>query len=360
MDLRSSAEKLLNIQNPGVLLRLCLLPLTIVSFIFYFIVSIRSTLYKLGILRSYQAGCKVITIGNLTVGGTGKTPTVCLIARHFKESGFKIAVVCRGYRGTNTDSPMVVSDKEKILMDSESAGDEAYMLAKKLPGIPVLAGKDRVSASKIAYDLFNCEIIILDDGFQHLKLKRDIDVVLINSQNPFGNRFLLPRGILREPLKSLKRADIILLTKIDHSDSNSRELKNSIRLHNQNVPIFKSFYKPVNLKKTINNNKVHPELLRNKNISCFCSIGDPESFLSMLKSMGLTLTDKIIFSDHHHYKISDYKKLKEISKKTDLLITTEKDIAKINSNMLKIKNLAVLEIDEVIDNTEKFLKALSD
>jgi tetraacyldisaccharide 4'-kinase len=206
MDLRASTEKLLNTQNPGVLLSLCLLPLTLASFIFYFIVLIRSTLYKIGIFKSYKAECKVTTIGNLTVGGTGKTPTVCLLAKHFKESGFRTAVVCRGYRGKNTDIPMVVSDKEKVLMDSESAGDEACMLARKLPGIPVLAGKNRISASKMACDLFNCEIIILDDGFQHLSLKRDTDVVLINSRNPFGNGFLLPRGILREPLNAIKRA----------------------------------------------------------------------------------------------------------------------------------------------------------
>lgn len=359
MYLRASTEKLLNTQNPGVLLRLCLFPLTLISFIFHFIVLTRSALYKIGIFKSYQAGCKVITIGNLTVGGTGKTPTVCLIARHFKASGFNTAVVCRGYRGTNTNAPMVVSDKENVLMNSESAGDEAYMLAKKLTGIPVLAGKDRVKASKMACDLFNCEIIILDDGFQHLKLNRSMDVVLINSQNPFGNGFLLPRGILREPLNALKRADIILLTKKDQSDSDSNKLENKIRLYNQTVPIFKSFHKPVSLKKTADNNKINPDLLIDKKISCFCSIGDPESFISMLKNMGLTLTDKIIFPDHHHYKISDYNKLKEISKKTDFLITTEKDIAKINPDMLEITNLAVLEIDEVINNTEDFLKLLS-
>ena len=359
MDLRASAEKLLNTQNPGVLLSLCLLPLTLASFIFYFIVLIRSTLYKIGIFKSYKAGCKVITIGNLTVGGTGKTPTVCLIAKYFKESGFSTAVVCRGYRGKKTDTPVVVSDKEKVLMNSESAGDEAYMLARKLSGIPVIAGKNRVSASKMACDLFNCEIIILDDGFQHLRLKRDTDVVLINSRNPFGNGFLLPRGILREPLKALKRADMILLTKKDQSDIDRKELENTIRLHNQNAPIFKSFYKPASLRNPTDNNKIDPDLLKNKNISCFCSIGDPESFFSILKNMGFTLADKVIYPDHHQYKTSDYKKLRTISKSSDYLITTEKDFAKINPDMLQIKNLAVLEIDEVIDNIELFLKILT-
>ncbi len=360
MDLRALTEKLLNTQNPGVLLRLSLLPLTLVSFIFCIIVLIRSFLYRIGIFKSYKAGCKVITIGNLTLGGTGKTPTVCLIAKHFKESGFRTAVICRGYRGKNTDAPMVVSDQIKVLMDSESAGDEAYMLARKLSSIPVLVGKNRVLASKMACDLFNCEIIILDDGFQHLKLKRDTDVVLINSKNPFGNGFMLPRGILREPLKALERADIILLTKKNQADTESQELENTIRLHNQNAPIFKSFYKPVSLRKTSNNNKIDPDLLKKKNISCFCSIGDPESFISMLKKMGFTLTDKIIFPDHHQYNIPDYKKLKTISKNSDYLITTEKDVAKIKPDMLQIDKLAVLEIVEIIDNTELFLKILSE
>ena len=358
MDLRASTEKIINTANPGMLLSLALFPLTAASFIYTLIITIRSSLYKRGILKSYHAGCKVITIGNLTVGGTGKTPTVCMIAEYLKKEGVNTAVVCRGYRGKETGTPQIVSNGEKILLDSGSAGDEAYMLAKKLSGIPVIAGKDRVAASKLACKHFNTEIIILDDGFQHLRLKRDIDVVLINFRNPFGNGFLLPRGILREPLKALERANIVLLTKTDPIKADRSSLENKIRIHNRKAPIFNSFYKPANIVNFSNSKSIPVDLMKDKKIACFCSIGDPESFILVLKHMGLTLAEKIIFPDHHQYSSYDYKRIKELSEKFDYLITTEKDIAKITPDMIKMNNLSVLEIEEIIDNTELFLKSL--
>jgi len=355
----ASIEKIINTGKPGILLSLALLPLTAASFIYALIITIRSSLYKLGILKSYHADCKVITVGNLTVGGTGKTPTVCMIAEYLKKEGIKTAVVCRGYRGKETDTPQIVSDGKKILSDSESAGDEAYMLAKKLSGIPVIAGKDRVAASKLACKHFNTEIIILDDGFQHLRLKRDIDVVLINSSNPFGNGFLLPRGILREPLKALKRAGIVLLTKTDPIKGDRSSLENRIRVHNRKAPIFNSFYKPANIVNFLNGKSIPVDFMKDKKIACFCSIGDPESFIFILEKMGLTLSEKIIFPDHHQYSSYDYNRIKKLSEKFDYLITTEKDIAKITPDMIKISNLSVLEIEEIIDNTERFFKKLT-
>jgi len=359
MDLRASTEKLINTRNPGILLSLALFPLTAASFIYTLIIAIRTSLYKLGILKSYHADCSVITIGNLTVGGTGKTPTVCIVAEYLKKEGIKTAVVCRGYRGKETDTPQIVSDGKKILSDSESAGDEACMLAKKLSGIPIIAGKDRVAASKLACKHFNTKIIILDDGFQHLRLKRDLDVVLINSGNPFGNGFLLPRGILREPLTALKRADIVVLTKTSPVKADCSSLENRIRLHNPDAPVFRSFYKPSNIIDPVDNKCIPVDLLKNKKVACFCSIGDPESFIFLLEKMGLTLSEKTIFPDHHQYSSDDYKRMKELSEKFDYLITTEKDIAKITPDMIKISNLFVLEIEEVIENTERFFKKLT-
>ncbi len=356
MNLRASTEKLINTRNPGTLLSIALFPLTAASFIYTLIMDIRSYMYDLGILKSHNAGCKVITIGNLTVGGTGKTPTVCMIAEYFKKEGIKTAVVCRGYRGEKTGTPQIVSDGKKMLSDPASAGDEACMLAKKLSGIPVIAGKDRVAASKLTCKLFKTEIILLDDGFQHQRLKRDIDIVLINSENPFGNGYLLPRGILREPLKALKRADMILLTKTDPVNDDCSSLENRIRLHNPNAPVFRSFYKPSNIINPVDNNSIPVDLFKNKKVAGFCSIGDPESFILTLKNMGITLTQKIIYPDHHLYCNQDYKHIQELSEKFDYLITTEKDIAKITPDMIKISNLSVLEIDEVIDNIELFFK----
>lgn len=357
MNLRAFAEKIIRTKNSGFPAGLALLPLSLSSYIYLFIITIRSSLYHLGMLKRYSADCKTLTIGNLTVGGTGKTPTVCLIAGYLNKKGIKTAVVCRGYRGKDTARPLVVSDRQKIMADAASAGDEAYMLAKKLPGVPVIAGKDRVKALKMAVSLFNTEIILLDDGFQHLRLKRDIDIVLINSENPFGNGFLIPRGTLREPVKALKRADIILITK-SGPPHDCIELKKTIQAHNPAAPVFKSVYKPSKMINPCTGTGIPAERLQDKRVSCFCSIGDPESFISILLDMGLSLTDKIFFPDHHQYSLSDHNRIKKIAERSDYLITTEKDIAKITPDMLKIENLAVLEIEEVIDNTDLFFKTL--
>lgn len=358
MNFRASAEKIINTRNPGLFCALLLAPLTLASYLYGLIMTLRPVLYKTGIFKSHAAGCRVITVGNLTVGGTGKTPTVCLIASRLKTLGIRPVVLCRGYRGQKTDSALVVSDGKNIVTDAISAGDEAVMLAQKLPGIPIIAAKDRGRAAQTAIDRFDAQVIVLDDGFQYLRLKRDVNIVLINSQNPFGNGCLLPRGILREPLAALKRADIILLTKTGPHGRDTENLEKTISRQNPGVPVFRSFIRPVKITRVSDRKALPFNLLLNKKIACFCSIGDPGSFLKSLEETGISPMEKHIFPDHHRYGPADYTQLQNISKTADYLMTTEKDIAKFSPDMLQVKNLLVLEIEEVIDNTELFFKKL--
>jgi tetraacyldisaccharide 4'-kinase len=358
MNIRASIEKLINIQNPGILTRLLLLPLSLGAVLYRFAVSARSFLYKSNILPRLHIPCKVIAVGNITVGGTGKTPTVCCLAQRLKQENFRVAVLNRGYRGSKSDKPQVVSDGKEILATAESVGDEARMLAEKLPEIPILASKDRASAGHRAVELFNTQIVILDDGFQHLRLERDLDVVLINAHNPFGNGFLLPRGTLREPLSALRRARLIILTKTDISCCNIKELEDRIRSYNPDVQIFKSCFTPVRLVKVFPPQEVPFASVEGRTCVGLCSIADPESFFLMLKRLNVFLMEKLVFPDHHAYCQRDYKFIKQQSDESELIITTQKDIAKIDLNMIQKEKLLVMEIEQVIDQGDLFFRNL--
>ncbi len=360
MDIRASIERLLNIQNPGIITSLVLLPLTLCSFLYGFSVFLRTFFYKLKILNRNAVSCRVISLGNITVGGTGKTPTVCWLAGCLKNEGFRTVVINRGYLGSRTQSVQVVSDGEKILVSAEEVGDEAFMLAEKLSGIPVLAGKDRVAAARIAVDVFNAQVVILDDGFQYLKLKKDLEIVLVNASNPFGNGFLLPRGTLREPLSALGRASLILLTKTDSAPENINELEERIAIINPDVRIFRSSFKPAGIKNVKTQQHVALDRLGGKKAVALCSIGDPANFFSTLELLNVVLLKKLVFSDHHSYDEDDYKTIDKWAQSSDCLITTEKDIAKINSDVIQNDKFYQLEIEQVVDNPELFLSCVKE
>jgi len=336
--------------------RLLLLPLTLCSYLFGAMCAVRTLLYDRGILRSREVPCAVITVGNITVGGTGKTPTVILLARCLQQQGLRVAVLTRGYRGTKTGVPQVVSDGRTLHAQSHEVGDEAFMMAEKLPGIPVLAGKDRVAAAVTAQKRFHTRICILDDGFQHRRLKRNLDIVLINSTNPFGNGFLLPRGILREPLSSLKRAQVILLTKTVESGADITRVETALSHYNPQAALFRASYRISALRNVRTGEVVAPDILETGELAALCSIGDPESFFSMLEAMGARGIRRLVFPDHHSYSEKDYDYINQSCTKINFLITTEKDIAKIDITMLKIFKLFVLEIEQKVENEHMFVQ----
>ena len=310
-------------------------------------VQFRHWLYDKRFIRNQALGCLVVSIGNLSCGGTGKTPVVEVFARSLSQKGRKVAILSRGYRrkkrtfreklahafnsGEMELPPQVVSDGSNLLMDSEHAGDEPYMLASNLPDVAVVVDKDRVKSGIHAIDEFETDIIILDDGFQYLKLKPHINIVLVDSTDPFGNGHVLPRGILREPIKNIRRADYIFLTKSDGSHKNTH-LKRFLRRHTRRAEIIECCHKPQHLVKLFSNREEKPlSFLDGKKVAALSAIARPESFEGFLEQLGAELVAKDHFADHHRYtqqEIIDFINTAKASG-AEMVVTTEKDAVRI-------------------------------
>ncbi|MDP2861399.1 MAG: tetraacyldisaccharide 4'-kinase, partial [Desulfobacterales bacterium] len=212
--------------------------LSVFSAIYGTLIRIRDIFYLRGIFSRKRLPCKVVSIGNITVGGTGKTPMTIYLAETLTGLGYKVVVVSRGYRGRAKKKGGIVSNGREILMGPDSSGDEPFMMAARLNNIPVVVGQNRYNAGLLAIRNFNPDIILLDDGFQHRKLFRDIDLLLLDSGCPFGNGRLVPRGVLREPVVSIKRADAFILTR---SSSDNTEARNTISAVSNNQPVFEAY-----------------------------------------------------------------------------------------------------------------------
>jgi tetraacyldisaccharide 4'-kinase len=303
-----------------------------ISALYSLIVSFRIRFYSTHFFRSHQIGCPVISIGNLTVGGTGKTPVVEKLARDLSERGRKVAILSRGYKsvrrkGSRGDgAPVrVVSEGGALLLDSKTAGDEPFMLAKNLRGVAVVVDKDRVACASHAVNKLRTDLLILDDGLQYLRLHRRFDIVLIDREAPFGNEHLLPRGTLREPPENLKRASHILITKCDGSDLS--ELHRRIRRHNRTAPIIECRHRPVDLQDFSTGESVPLERLQGLRAGSLSAIASPESFEQGLRKLGVSLELTQSFADHHRYSKSELTRfLKRCSRRgVSCILTTEKD-----------------------------------
>lgn len=267
---------------------------------------------------------KVISVGNITLGGTGKTTLVEFISRYLKQKKHKPAVLTRGY-GKISQFPS--SDSQ---LNYKAMGDEPYMLAKKLTDTPVIVDKDRIRGACRAVKEYCADTVILDDGFQQWRIKKDLEIVAIDATNPFGNRQMLPRGILREPLSALKRADIFVLTKTDLSSDlkNTREALNKI---NPKAMIAESVHQPMGFYDLNNPQELLDKYaLKGKTVTLFSGIGDPYSFENMVAGLGVNIGLTLRFLDHHDYTRQDLDKIMRSSKEKgiDTLVTTEKDAAR--------------------------------
>jgi tetraacyldisaccharide 4'-kinase len=309
---------------------------------------------------------KVISIGNLTFGGTGKTPATIALAEEAKKRGFKSCILTRGYRGT-AEGPCFVSKGKEPVLDEHRAGDEALLMAEKLNGIPVIKGKDRYKAGMFALSSLPSslrpDLFILDDGFQHWRLFRDIDILLIDSTNPFGNRRLLPLGSLREPIGAINRADIIVITKTPiypskgegkgeankSQKSKVKSLIEEIKRYNSRASIFFAEHMPSKFIKT--NGEIMPnEWAKDKKFFGFCGIGNPQSFRATLLSVGINLTGFKTFRDHYRYNQSNIHTILSNAKRggAEWIVTTEKDIMRLKG--LEISdNLISLGIEFNVD-----------
>ena len=313
------------------------------SYLYEFGVSCKLTMYNSGIMRREKLPCCVISIGNITVGGTGKTPTAQKMAGIIKAMGYRVVILNRGYRSHWGKEIGVVSNGEKIFMTAYEAGDEAYLMAKTLPGIPVIIGKNRAVTGRYAVEKMQAEVIIMDDGYQHWQLERDLDVVLVDTLNMFGNGCVLPRGTLREPLENLNRGGIFLLTKTDQSSKLSRmQLRKTIAKYNGGAPVVESVHHPKNFVeiadwyKGISNNYKDLEELRGKDVMVFSAIGNPSSFEQTLSSIGLNILEAVRYPDHHDYGMLEMQYINEraSSLKAVAMVATAKDAVKIPTEFI--------------------------
>ena len=312
--------------------------------------------------------CRVISIGNITVGGTGKTPATIAVAEEAKKRGFKPVILTRGYKGT-AQGACFVSEGDGPLLSASQAGDEPFLMAERLRGVPIVKGPDRYTSGMFALRALGMEqgagavgqkvqrregsvlgleplvlsqiLFILDDGFQHWKLHRDKDIVLIDAGNPFGNGQLLPSGRLREPLTALKRADVIVITKSDREDSG---LIAEVRKYNLHAPVFFSGHRAVSISLP-SGEQQQPAWLQGKRVYCFCGLADPGSFRHTVAATGAEITGMKIYPDHYPYAQQDIAAImKECgSSGARWAVTTGKDMAKIRDLDLP-GNIIIIEV----------------
>jgi tetraacyldisaccharide 4'-kinase len=318
------------------------------SYLFSGIAQSRLWLYRKRIFHDQPLGCLVVVVGNLTVGGTGKTPVVEKFARALRDRGRKVAILSRGYKSkappfwkkwfnaithAAEPPPRIVSDGTAVLLNSEQAGDEPFMLARNLPGVVVLVDKNRVKAGAFAIKKFGCDTLILDDGFQYLPLKGRLNLLLIDKTNPFGNGFLLPRGVLREPIKHLQRASYVFLTK--SNGQRDTELEETIQRYNPGVDIIECTHRPQYLQRFDSDERLPLTHLQGKRIGAFSGIATPESFEKFLKDLGATLSYTRRFLDHYRFNYEDFVSIfsEALEQRVDFIVTTEKDAVRLPDHL---------------------------
>jgi len=311
------------------------------SKVYFIAVKVHLGLINARILRDKTLGVQVIAIGNLTVGGTGKTPVVEKFARELQNAGRKVAILSRGYRSRpapihrrlinkillrdDQTPPRIVSDGKSLLLDSDQAGDEPYMLASNLKDVVVLVDKDRVKSGRYAIEKYGCDTLLLDDGFQYWRLRgRRHDVVLIDRQQPFGNEHLFPRGTLREPHSHLSRAHTIFITK---SDGKTSELRERINRLNSTAAVIECVHQPLYFEDVFTGERHSLEILQGKKVASLSGIAQPESFEQSLGKLGGELVYAKRFADHHRFSQQEILNTINRAKKrqADMIVTTQKD-----------------------------------
>lgn len=316
-------------ERRGVWAGLQRLGLWVLSVPYGWAIAARNWLYQHGWKKTYAAGIPVISVGNLTVGGTGKTPCVEYVARYYRRHDLRVALVSRGYGAR------------------AGRNDEALVLEENLPDVPHLQGVDRVGLAKVAVEELESELLVLDDGFQHRRLQRDLDLVLLDATAPWGYSYLLPRGLLREPLRSLRRADVAVLTRCDQvAPEVLVAMHERIHYLAPALPVVESTHRPA---AWISSQRTTMPLdhLRGKDVAGFCGIGNPEAFRRTLIDLGVRLVGWRIFPDHHPYSRGDVESLRAWARQLPpetSLVTTQKDLVKIRLERLGDRELWALQI----------------
>ncbi|MCO6511819.1 MAG: tetraacyldisaccharide 4'-kinase [Aridibacter famidurans] len=331
--------------------------LNIVSNIYGRVLDTRNVLFDYAIFRSYKVGVPVISVGNITVGGTGKTPLVSYIASLLAESGERPAIVSRGYKRENENSLVVVSDGEKIIEDPSVTGDEPLELALELKGLAsVVCDADRVRGSVYAIERLAASAIVLDDAFQHRRIRRDLDIVVLDAGAPFGGGRTVPGGRLRENLHNLARADAIVITRPDDSED-LEGLRSELRALNGNAPVFvcRSLIQNIEPAAASEDRRAAPDA----KYYVFCAIGNPGSFLAQLERDGIVIAGSRSFPDHHVFTQDEIDEIEDQARAAgaDALLTTGKDAVKLVDKRFGIPCFK-LKSRLVIDNETAFKSLL--
>jgi tetraacyldisaccharide 4'-kinase len=289
----------------------------------------REWLYGHGVLRSQTLPCPVVSIGNLTVGGTGKTPAVELAVQTLAGLGRRVAIVSRGYR-RRTRGIEIVADAASIRLDPADAGDEPFLLARRLPGVPVVVGANRYDAARLAVERFGTTAIVLDDAFQHRTLAKNVEVVMTRARKPWGNGQLLPHGPLREPLSALSRADLIVASGAERLED-AEEITAAARRYAPGVPVATARYVPVECWEARSLQPRPPEDLAGLRLVAFAGLASPDGFARTLEALGVDVAHFATFVDHHWYSAAELAALdaRAAALGAEGLVTTEKDWVRI-------------------------------
>lgn len=310
----------------------------------------RLALYNRGIYSTRRLPCKVISIGNLTLGGSGKTPMVAYLANMFSKAGKRVAIISRGYRGRAGAGIQLVSDGAKVFLSAKEAGDEPVMLARNLPGVPVITSKDRYQAGRYACRRFQSQLILLDDGFQHLALVRDVNILLVDEKALENNLRLFPAGPLREPLKNGDRADLIMYS--------SRSV-NHLKKFGLNQPTFGFTVQPTRLVKMDSGAPYPLSLLSGRKVLAVAGIARPERFFRTITELGARCKE-LRFPDHHPFRPGDYSKIGQAAADCDMIVVTEKDAVRFDNRAIALREIFSLGVEVSISSGEEsFMRTIN-
>lgn len=353
MKLDNYYRELVSGERSGVFDRLLLLFLRVVAPLYSLSLSIRSLAYQSGLFRVKRLPLPVVSVGNITLGGTGKTPTVLLIARYLMGQGKKVAVLTRGYGGSLEGKTRIVSDGKSLLLTPAEAGDEPCLLASSLPGLMVVMGSDRYNAGCLALQEMSPDCFVLDDGFQHQRIARDLNILLLDCRAPFGNGRTLPAGFLREPRSAVKRADLIILTR-------SAGGVLPPELQSPAVPVCRSSHRLAGYM-PLSGGDLHPlQELAGQRVLAFSGIADPAAFFDGIEGAGVRLVSTLAFPDHTHYGTKELEALGSLKQqfKADCLVTTAKDAVKLHPYRAIIGRCYVVQLELTLDDPGVLFAAL--
>jgi tetraacyldisaccharide 4'-kinase len=321
-------------------------------------VAFRHTAYRRGWFKTRCLSGRVISVGNLTVGGTGKTPLVALVAKILLRYGWKPSILTRGYARRSKTDLIVVAPAPARRVDAREVGDEAALLARSLPEVPLAVCADRFRGGRVVEERFHVDAHILDDGFQHLALARDLDLVVLDAAQELSDRFLLPAGRQREPLAALQRAQVVVITRVDSGDA--KTLEDTIAKIHPGAKVFRSSMKLSGMVDARSGEAVPGEQIRAEKAAAFCAIGNPRAFFADVRRWGFNLVAEDAFPDHHVYTEQELRRLVARARKDGAaaLLTTEKDAIKLPRDWRPELPILACVIEAQILGTEEFEKIL--